>query len=218
MDNYKNIKVDNIYESIIRSGYAMQTGSPVDFPKDPESLKELAMKRYKTAKNLGQTAPGTGHNNFLKGIHVSFDMKISQVLLPQFERYHWLEIISSQSKMHRIVKGDFEYHPYVSDESISVVEGLIIVYNNFVEYSDDEGLFHFYKNNMPMKLTKPQLFEAIVYNCPMGLQLWMGVDTNYLQLKTVVGQRHNHKMSEWNLFTEMCKSLPLFEELTNGKN
>ena len=230
MTNYKNIKVNNLYESMIRGGYAMQTGKPKCFPEDPQELKELAMERYNTSKKLGNAPSGSGHSNFLKGIGVSFDMKISHALLPQFQRYHFCEILSSQSKMHRLTRKDFDYHPYTLESQMIVVNNLIDLYNNFdkiackvtntLTLDSCTGCLIASETTIKhiLTVTKQELFEVIVYNCPLGLQLWMGVDTNYLQLQTMVNQRHNHKLKEWHRFCDMCLDLPLFTELAYDKN
>ena len=74
------------------SGYAPTFGEPqeinFDFTKPKPRFKKLANCKY-----------GTGHDNFLKGVIVQFDMSYTQYFTPQMQRYNWIDIISSQSKM-----------------------------------------------------------------------------------------------------------------------
>ena len=56
-------------------------------------------------------------------------------------------------------------------------------------------------------------FEEVVMNTPLGLRLTARVELNYLQLKTMYGQRKNHKMSEWHEFLdEIIEKCPNFKE------
>ena len=99
----KNVKVAFLEESIIRSGYPMQTVEPGDiYEVDSSLLDFLDERNHARAKKLAKTPVGSGHNNFLKGIIVQFDLQYPEYFSPQLQRYHWIDIISSQSKMHKI--------------------------------------------------------------------------------------------------------------------
>ena len=97
------VKVDNarVYgldESIIASGYPMQVNT-----EDMENV-DLTEKDYKRIKHLGNAVAGSGHDCFLKGIIVQFDLQVPEYIWRQLDRYHFIDYISSQSKMHRITK------------------------------------------------------------------------------------------------------------------
>ena len=57
----------------------------------------------KSINKLGQSPSGSGHDNFLKQIHVMFDITATQYEWMQLERYTFLTM-NSQSKMHRLLK------------------------------------------------------------------------------------------------------------------
>ena len=61
-----------------------------------------------TQKKLGQAPKGSGHDNFLKGILVRFDLTFTIKAWTEAERYHWFDITSSQSTMHRIAQMDYD--------------------------------------------------------------------------------------------------------------
>ena len=81
----KNVKVYGLEESIIASGYCMKTGEPIDL----EDIFNSAMSKLNNylyagiddskdairAQKLAKTPIGSGHNNFLKGIIVQFDLQ-----------------------------------------------------------------------------------------------------------------------------------------------
>ena len=204
----KNVKVYGLEESIIASGYPMQTGEPIDlediFNPDVSKLNNYLYagiddsKDIVRAKKLAKTPIGSGHNNFLKGIIVQFDLQYPEYFSPQLQRYHWVDIVSSQSKMHKITgrllrKEDFTKH---------TCETFISVINDLIEM---------YKEN-----PSEDLFCEIISNLPSGYLKWMRISTNYLQLKTIYNQRKNHKLIEWKEFCEWIKTLPMAAELIYG--
>jgi len=189
MTTIKNIRVYGLYESTVRSGFPMRTKEPISRPITDKDLLRM--------NNLSKVASGTGHDNALKGIIVQFDLKYPQYLSMQLQRYHFIDIISSQSKMHCLAKGQFECNKYVSEVVVFNLNILIEIYNAEPTYDN---------------------FMRCISNCPMGLELWMGISTNYLQLKTIYKQRKNHKLQEdWGAFCNMIKNLPHSEWITGVK-
>ena len=49
---------------------------------------------------------------------------------------------------------------------------------------------------------------------PMGYELWAGISTNYLQLKTIYKQRRWHKLDDWREFCAFIEGLPMSELIT----
>ena len=96
--------------------------------------------------------------------------------------------------MHRIAQFDLEqqYSPYTDARAIALMEELIEVYN---ETKD------------------PEDYLRCLYTNPCGFKLTAGMSTNYRQLKTIYGQRKNHRLPEWHQFIDWVHTLPLAEEL-----
>ena len=191
------VKVDNarVYgldESIIASGYPMQVNT-----EDMENV-DLTEKDYKRIKHLGNAAPGSGHDCFLKGIIVQFDLQVPEYIWRQLDRYHFIDYVSSQSKMHRILKMDIDKvcNKYVLNTTKDTLKELIKEYEN--EENDK---------------VKKDIFNTIIANTPSGLMLTARMTTNYLQLKSIINQRSNHKMQEWRYLCDWFKTLPMLEEL-----
>ena len=58
----------------------------------------------------------------------------------------------------------------------------------------------------------------VISNCPQGIELFMRVSTNYLQIRTIVHQRYNHKLREdWGAFIDFARDLPYAREFIFGK-
>ena len=225
MVKIKNVNVCNLQKSVLRSGLPMSTG-------EPEDLK--FNERVKIASKLGSVKTGTGHDNYLKGIIVNFDIKYPEYFSPQLQRYSWIDIVSSQSKMHRLTKMDVDksVNKYVDQVVIDNLNEWIEIYNNFPKDKNyasrdfDEIVYvPRYIQTLPEGYdrsftwyTKYEVFMKIISNCPLGFEKWMNISTNYLQLKTILQQRENHGLEEdWREFCNFIKKLPMFKELVFGK-
>lgn len=219
----KNAKVYGLQDSMVRSGYPMQVEEPVNL-ETVEFRSDLLLKgSIDRAKKLANTSVGSGHNNFLKGIIVQFDILYPQYFAQQLQRYNFIDIISSQSKMHKLTSiediGD-NCNEYVLDRIINEVNILIEIYNdNDFPYSHSVFSTNPEGEDVLLIKDKNHCFQYIISNLPMGYQLWMGISTNYLQLKTIYNQRckHKHKLEDWAKFGEFIESLPM-SELITGKN
>jgi len=170
-----------------------------------DTLQTPTEKEFNVACKLGSsTEPHQSHDAYLKGIIVQFDIKYPQYWTPEFQRYHFAEIIMSTSKMHKLTalagKPEFsaQFNKYVDKDLIA---RLRIYAEKYKEALDSTGKYVW--------------FMRMISNLPMGYELWMTCSVSYLQLKTIWIQRHNHKLKEdWGAFCDWCLSLPKFKELT----
>lgn len=187
-DVVDNVEVFGLKRSLKESKYPMA----VNINDCDDTLTQRQLK-------LAGAPKGSGHDNFLCGIVVRFDLTFTVKAWTEAERYHWFDIVSSQSTMHRITqmlsfKEDC-FIQYVTSNTKKEIERLLEIYN------DDPTEYNYLR---------------LLYNCPTGLKLTAGMVTNYQQLKTIYSQRHNHKLPEWRLFCEMIENLPLANELIIG--
>ena len=164
-------------------------------------------------KSLGRTGMGEGHDNFLSGIVVNFDLTITNKMWVEAERYHFFQIVSSQSTMHRISKigenrNNFDSH--VDTRTLSILNEKIAEYNRLVSLSTPDDLNVTHKRDELLK----EAYLDILMNVPAGLKLTARISTNYRQLKTIYYQRKNHRLPEWRKFCNWMETeLPHFKEL-----
>ena len=165
--------------------------------------QECTEEVTKTTAKLGSCKSGEGHDNYLKGIVVQFDMRFSNKMSVELERYHFIDFISSQSTMHRITKFAFkdQCNEYVDQRIIDVVQEMIDVYNGLEDKGTEFAM---------------ELYLTILYNVPSGFELTAGFTTNYQQLKTMYYQRRYHRLPEWRAFCKWVEELPMFRELVLG--
>lgn len=212
MLEFHNVKVYDLKESVIASRNAMR----LDMPEYTDEEFEKGLER---SIKLAKAGGGSGHSSFRKGIRVSFDMKYTQYITKQFQRYNWFDYITSSSLMHRITRMDFSncVNKYVSQETIDKMTRLINLYNKFVEERTEEYVFELRKETIHAKTHKDVVytqFMIIISECPMGTELFVRISTNYEQLATIYKQRKNHKLKEdYAAFVKMVQELPYSKEL-----
>lgn len=87
--NFKieNVEIYGINKSIISSGNAMRT--VID-----DNSKQPSDKDLQRAIKLANTETGAGHDNFLNGIIIQFDLYAPLYMWKQIQRYHFLDFIS----------------------------------------------------------------------------------------------------------------------------
>ncbi|HFL2571604.1 TPA: hypothetical protein ACG3GO_002539 [Clostridioides difficile] len=209
------IDVSNVYaygikESIIASGYPMYEQQVIDMKKINISEKDL-----KRANQLGKSKQGSGHDCFSKGIIIQMDLQWSEYMWRQWDRYHHNDYVSSQSKMHRLSKFNLDdmCNKYVDKNTINFLNELIHEYNNFEELKLNNSNNIILRNGEKVEVTKETLWKIIISNCPSGLMLTARVTLNYLQIKSMINQRENHKMEEWRILCDFFKTLPKYKEL-----
>lgn len=198
-----NTQVYGLEESCIASGYPMRTDLPHPMRTDlPHEFSDgvyadfEVTPHYKRSCKLGNAQSNSGHANFLTGIIVQFDVTYPAYWSMQFQRYHFAQFISSQSKMHKLAFMDLKsnVNKYVTDNTLVELGKLQDVYNTNPTYEN---------------------YMQLLSNCPMGLELTARISTNYLQLKNIYNQRKTHKLKEdWGEFCSWVEQLPHFKELT----
>lgn len=179
-----NYKVYGLEDSIKASKYPMAV-----------DINDCTSDITKMTKKLAGCVTGTGHDQFLTGIIVQFDLTLTIKAWTEAERYHFFDFVSSQSTMHRVAKFDIgkQCIDYVEQQTIDLCERLSKEYNS---------------NPTPEKYLK------LLYNIPVGFRLTARMTTNYRQLKTIYQQRKDHRLPEWRSFCNWIESLPYSELIT----
>lgn len=168
----------------------------------------------KTTLSLANSKAGSGHDQFMTGIIVQFDLTFSNKAWVEAERYKFLNFISSQSTMHRITKFDLDqaYLPYVDNRIVEIMKEKVKAYNELQAQMisfKNEG-----KDVSEMMNTLNEMYLEILYSNPAGFRLTAKMTTNYRALKTIYNQRKNHRLPEWRAFCEWVKTLPHSEFIT----
>ena len=146
-------------------------------------------------KRLARCEQGTGHDNWLNGVVVQFDLQATVKFWTEMERYHFIDFVSSQSTMHRIAKFDLDkaYCEYTDPRMVDIMKELVARYNETGDRND---------------------YLRCLYSNPCGMMLTARMTTNYRQLKTIYLQRKTHRLPEWRFFCRWVEDLPVAELIT----
>ena len=200
-----NCRVYDLEESLVASGYAMIE----DYDSKEASAQANTLildnldnnKHYKRALKLTKAPLNSGHVSWAKGVVVNMDITFTNKAWIELQRYHFIDIITGMSTMHRISKFN------LNDAFNEYVDPHIIIHLKAIqkEYNDN-----------PTK----ENYLKLLYSTPSGLLMTGRVTTNYLQLMNIYQQRHNHRLPEWRVFCQqLVDELPLFKEflIANGQ-
>lgn len=209
-DIITNYSIYDLEATLVASGYAMI--EEYDEEKARVEANELLEddifyvhdtnnRHYKRAMKLAKAPLNSGHVSFAKGIVVNMDITFTNKAWIEFQRYHFADIITGMSTMHRISKFDLEsaFNEYTDPQIIQRLDDL-------------QELYLLTKNK--------EDYLRLLYSTPAGLLMTNRVTTNYLQLMNMWEQRHNHRLPEWRQFcNELVEKLPLFKEflIANGQ-
>lgn len=151
-----------------------------------------------TVHKLAKSERGSGHDQFLTGIIMQFDLTFTVKAWTEAERYHFFDFISSQSTMHRISKFelDKQYSEYTDKRIIKIMNELKNKYN---------------------KTGNPEDYLRLLYSNPCGFKLTAAMTTNFRQLKTIYYQRKNHRLPEWREFCKQLEEIPEFRDIVLGE-
>jgi hypothetical protein len=167
--------------------------------KYPKSVNpdECTDRITETVKSLAGCKTGTGHDQFLTGIIVQFDLTFSIKAWTEAQRYHFLDFVSSQSTMHMAAHFDIQKqcNKYVNPLTVTLCKRYVERYN---------------------AEPTPENYLKLIYNLPVGFRLTARMTTNYRQLKTIYQQRKNHRLPEWREFCKWIETLPHAYLITGG--
>ena len=205
-----NLKVYDLEESLLASGYAMRT-----------ELNEITVteKTLNRAKNLTKASNGNGaHGQFLTGIRVNFDLTFSLKAWTEAERYRFLEFVTSQSTMHRITKFDIksQCNEYVDERIIDILEEKVREYSEVLKAIKDETYLQYGYTLEEMQNLAKEYYLRVLYNIPSGFRLTARMATNYRCLLNIYVQRHDHRLPEWREFCKLLLELPYFKEFVEA--
>lgn len=196
-DIVSNVNVYGLEESVRGSKYPMAT--------DLSLVNDEITAR---TTQLANAPAGSGHDNFLNGIVVQFDLTFTNKAWVEAERYHFLDFVSSQSTMHRITKFDLDqaYISYTDPRIIEIMKEKTREYNELQE--DIKNLKEEGKDTTTLNDLAKEKYLEILYSNPSGFKLTARMTTNYRQLKTIYYQRKNHRLPEWRAFCAWIETLP----------
>ena len=212
MATITNVDVFGLDSSIYRSGYPMMHRAPTEqeFRESTKQIYSCIMAGDYNNLHIARAiklanAKGGGHDQFLTGITVNFDLTLSNKAWVEAERYTFLNFISSMSTMHRVSMFQIAdcCNEYVSPVELRLAEELQEKYNAIDGTKEPEE--------------KKQAYLKLLYNLPSGFEITAGMTTNYRCLKNIYEQRRHHRLPDWAVVCDWIETLPMARQLITGE-
>ena len=146
---------------------------------------------------------GTEHRKYLRQIMVSMDITAPLYWWKEFDTYKVGTVANSCSTMHMIHRLEFELdnfsHEHLDDNNLLWLQGIIDQLN---------------ANRERYLATKDkQQWWNMIQLLPSSYNQRRTVTMNYENVATIIRQRSNHKLDEWNEFIDILKDLPYVKEI-----
>lgn len=205
-DVVSNVKIYGFEDSVKGAKYSYA----VDLNKVTDEVTA-------TTESLANSPSGSGHDQFMTGIIVQFDLTFSNKAWVEAERYKFLDFITSQSTMHRITKFNLNeaYMEYTDPRIVEIMKEKVNQYNAVMDQLKEGKAAGTDVSELRKKADR--MYLEILYSNPAGFRLTAKMTTNYRALKTIYHQRKDHRLPEWRAFCAWVETLPHSEFIT-GKN
>ena len=158
-------------------------------------LEALDAEITDTVGWLAKSSHGSGHDQFLTGIVVQFDLTFPIKAWREAEQYHFLDFMPSRSTMYRAMAFDIkeQVDEFVPPQAVALVKQHVEAYIG--DPTQENWL-------------------AMLRQLPVEFRLTARMTTNYRQLKTIYAQRKAHTLPEWRELCAWMEMLPHSEWIT----
>ena len=171
------------------------------------------MKRLYKASLSGDNH---AHRKYLRQISVSMDITAPLYWWKEFDTYKVGVTANSCSTMHKIAAKEFELddfsHEHLLDESIKLLQTNIEELNSWrCKYLIASKIDNILGTDLvPSKKT---IWWQMIQLLPSSYNQKRTVTMNYENVITIIKQKTNNKLDEWNEFVEVLHGLPYIDEI-----
>ena len=158
------------------------------------------------------------NSKFLRMIHVQVCITAPAYWFAEADTYKVGTVRNSSSLQHKGMAKDYTLDDFAIDNVENIKADIATnkleliashYWKHLLEYLN--GLRKLY-----LETKDYSYFRALRQAMPMSYLYTSMFDTNYAVLRTIIGQRKHHKLSEWHEFIDWCNSLPYAKELLLG--
>lgn len=152
---------------------------------------------------------GSEHRKYTRQIIVSMDVVAPLYWWKEFDTYKVGTVANSCSTMHKIAAKEFEYedfsHEHLETSGRWLLGETIKLLNKWREV---------YINGNPVyPKGDKKIWWQMIQSLPTSYNQKRTVTMDYENVITMIKQRTNHKLDEWNQFVEILKGLPYIKEI-----
>ena len=154
---------------------------------------------------------GTEHRKFLRMIHVQMDVTAPLYWWKEADTYKVGTTANSCSTMHKIAAKEFTLDDFSHDHLFNNA----VVYNGYVSTSVLEcviGALNEFRN-LYLETKDKRYWWQMIQLLPSSYNQRRTWDMSMETLLSILHQRKNHKLDEWNEFREIClEQVPYLKE------
>lgn len=154
---------------------------------------------------------GTEHRKFLRMIHVQMDVTAPLYWWKEADTYKVGTTANSCSTMHKIATKEFTLDDFSHDHLFNDA----VVYNGYVSTSVLEcviGALNEFRN-LYLETKDKRYWWQMIQLLPSSYNQRRTWDMSMETLLSILHQRKNHKLDEWNEFRDIClEQLPYLKE------
>lgn len=154
---------------------------------------------------------GTEHRKFLRMIHVQMDVTAPLYWWKEADTYKVGTITNSCSTMHKIAAKEFSLDDFSHDHLFNDA----VVYNGYVSTSVLEcviGALNEFRN-LYLETKDKRYWWQMIQLLPSSYNQRRTWDMSMETLLSILHQRKNHKLDEWNEFRDIClEQVPYLKE------
>ena len=154
---------------------------------------------------------GTEHRKFLRMIHVQMDVTAPLYWWKEADTYKVGTTANSCSTMHKIAAKEFTLDDFSHDHLFNDA----VVYNGYVSTSVLEcviGALNEFRN-LYLETKDKQYWWQMIQLLPSSYNQRRTWDMSMETLLSILHQRKNHKLDEWNEFRDIClEQVPYLKE------
>ena len=154
---------------------------------------------------------GTEHRKYLRQIFVSMDITAPLYWWKEADTYKVGTVANSCSTMHKIAAKEFELDDFSHEHLFGEVDKRYTNQPIGALQIIIECLNHWRKNYLETK-DKDDWWQMIQL-LPSSYNQRRTITMNYENVVSMIKQRTNHRLDEWNDFVEILKGLPYIKEI-----
>lgn len=146
---------------------------------------------------------GPEHRKYLRQIMVSMDILAPLYWWKEFDTYKVGTTANSCSTMHKIHAKEFVIDDFSHDE---LDEFGMAMLTNIINYLNENRRYY-------ISTKKREYWWQMIQILPTSYNQLRTVTMNYENVVSIIHQRKNHKLNEWNEFVDILSGFPLIKDL-----
>lgn len=186
----------NPYDSWERADTVFKYGIPVEIGEHDRTLI------------MGLVRGGPEHRKFLRMIHVQMDVTAPLYWWKEMDTYKVGTVADSCSTMHKIQAKAFARDSFSMERlqgtAIDCMDATIDELNKWRE------MYNRYKDK--------DYWWQMIQLLPSSYNQTRTLDCNYENALSIIRQREGHKLTEWGIFREHLKNLPMMDLVLEAVN